>query len=63
MSNTAIKKDLAHTEHEALKFFLDSVKKKLNNKFSTFSASVSNSGEIPQLQIRERKGKMKKYRK
>ena len=55
--STAVQIDTVNIEREALKFFLASVKKELNNEFSFFYASVSNSGQIPQLQIREGKGK------
>ena len=41
------------TEQEALKFFLESVKKELNDEFPSFSASVDYSGRLPQLHIRE----------
>ena len=52
MSNTAAKKDLANIEHEALKLFLESVKKELNDGFSFFSASADYSASLPQLIIR-----------
>ena len=53
MSNTGIKIDIAHIEYEALKFYLNSVKQEINDRFSIFNASVDNSARLPQLSIRE----------
>ena len=50
---TVIKKDLSLTEQEALKLFLLSVKDEVDDKFSSFSASVDRSARVPQLHIRE----------
>jgi hypothetical protein len=57
VSNTGIKIDVAHIEHEALKFYLSSVKQEINDRFNIFNASVDNSARLPQLSIRE-KGKI-----
>jgi len=53
MSSSVIEIDVTHIEHEALRLFLDSVKREFNNRFSLFSASVDISGRLPQLTIRE----------
>ena len=53
MSNTGIKIDIAHVEREALKFYLNSIKREINDGFSIFNASVDNSARLPQLSIRE----------
>ena len=50
---TEIKRDIGSIERESLKFFLESVKKELNDRFPSFSASVDYSGRLPQLSVRE----------
>ncbi len=53
MRTTIVKKDVVSIEQEALTFFLESVKKELNDELSFFSASVDYSARLPQLRIRE----------
>ncbi len=53
MNNSIVKKDMAHIEQEALKLFLESVKKEFNDEFSFFSAFVDYSARLPQLSVRE----------
>ena len=53
MRTTIVKKDVISIEREALKFFLESVKKEFNDEFSFLSASVDCSARLPQLRIRE----------
>lgn len=53
MRTTIVKKDLVSVEREALNFFLESVKKELNDEFSFFAASVDHSAKFPQLRILE----------
>ena len=52
-ANSPVKNDMIHIEREALKLFLESVKKELNAEFSFFSASVDYSAKVPQLSIQE----------
>ena len=53
MRTTIVKKDVVSVEQEALKFFLESVKKEFNDGFSFFAASIDHSAKLPQLRIRE----------
>lgn len=43
---------LEQIERQALLLFLESVRKEFNTSFSTYSATVDNSANLPQLSVR-----------